>query len=214
MKVILTGATGMAGEGVLLECLENSAVTTVLIVGRKHYDYEHPKLKELLVSDFMKIADFADQLKDYDACFYCAGISSVGMDEEKYTHITYTTTMAFAKTLLAQNPNLTFNYITGRSTDSSENGKVMWARVKGKTENDLMKLGFKKQYNFRPALMLPTKGQKSVKPVFKILAHLLKYVMPKSTITLKDLGRAMISVVLKDYSKQVLEVSDIKLIVK
>jgi uncharacterized protein YbjT (DUF2867 family) len=214
MKVILTGATGMAGEGVLLECLENSAVTTVLVVGRKHYDYSHPKVKELLVPDFMNIADFADQLTGYDACFYCAGISSVGMNEEKYTHITYTTTMAFAKTLLVQNPNLTFNFITGKSTDSSEKGKIMWARVKGKTENDLMKMGFKKQYNFRPALMVPTKGQKSIKPIFKILVPLLKYLMPKLTITLKDLGRAMINVVSKDYPKQVLEVSDIKLAAK
>lgn len=211
MKIILTGATGMAGEGVLLACLANSAVTSVLVVGRKHYDYSHPKLKELLVPDFMHIAD---QLRGYDACFYCAGISSVGMNEENYTHITYATTMAFAKTLLAQNPNLTFNYITGRSTDSSENGKVMWARVKGKTENDLMKLGFKQQYNFRPALMLPTKGQKSVKPVFKVMAHLLKYLIPKSTITLKDLGEAMIKVTLKGYPKQILEVSDIKLALK
>lgn len=214
MKIILTGATGMAGEGVLLECLANSAVTAVLIVGRKHYDYTHPKLKELLVTDFMKIADYADQLIGYDACFYCAGISSIGMDEEKYTHITYTTTMAFANTVLAQNPNITFNYITGKSTDSSENGRIMWARVKGKTENDLMKSGFNKQYNFRPALMLATKGQQSVKPIFKTMANLLKYVFPKSTITLKDLGKAMINVVLNGYPKQVLEVSDIKLAAK
>jgi nucleoside-diphosphate-sugar epimerase len=211
MKIILTGATGMAGEGVLLECLENPMVTTVLIVGRKHYDYTHPKLKELLVIDFMKIADYADQLIGYDACFYCAGISSIGMDEEKYTHITYTTTMAFANTVLAQNPHITFNYITGKSTDSSENGKIMWARVKGKTENDLMNLGFKKQYNFRPALMLATKGQKSVKPLYKVMAKLLQYVFPKSTITLKVLGKAMINVVLNGYPKQILEVSDIKL---
>jgi uncharacterized protein YbjT (DUF2867 family) len=214
MKIILTGATGMAGEGVLLECLANSAVTAVLIVGRRHYDYTHPKLKELLVTDFMKIADYADQLIGYDACFYCAGISSIGMDEEKYTHITYTTTMAFANTVLAQNPNITFNYITGKSTDSSENGRIMWARVKGKTENDLMKSGFNKQYNFRPALMLATKGQQSVKPIFKTMANLLKYVFPKSTITLKDLGKAMINVVLNGYPKQVLEVSDIKLAAK
>lgn len=214
MKIILTGATGMAGEGVLLECLANSAVTAVLIVGRKHYNYTHPKLKELLVADFMKIADYADPLIGYDACFYCAGISSIGMDEEKYTHITYTTTMAFANTVLVQNPNITFNYITGKSTDSSENGKIMWARVKGKTENDLMKLGFKKQYNFRPALMLATKGQQSVKPIYKIMANLLQYVFPKSTITLKVLGKAMINVVLNGYPKQILEVSDIKLVAK
>lgn len=204
----------MAGEGVLLACLANIAVNEVLVVGRKHYDFTHPKLKELIVPDFRQINEFASQLTGYDACFYCAGISSVGMNEEKYTQITYTTTMAFAETLLAQNPNLTFNYITGSGTDSSAKGKIMWARVKGKTENDLMKLGFKSQYNFRPALMIPTIGQKNVKPIFKILVYLLKYVLRKSTITLADLGNAMINVVQKGYSKQVLEVSDIKLAAK
>jgi hypothetical protein len=210
MKIILTGATGMAGEGVLLECLENTAVEAILLIGRRHYELEHPKLKELIVPDFLKIETFREQLKGYDACFYCAGISSVGMKEEKYTLITYTTTITFAKALLAQNPGLVFNYITGRSTDSSEKGKVMWARVKGKTENDLMKLGFKNQYNFRPALMLPVKGQKNVKPVVKMMVRILKYFMPGATITLNEFGKAMINAVLKGYPKQVLEVNDIK----
>jgi uncharacterized protein YbjT (DUF2867 family) len=214
MKIILTGATGMAGEGVLFECLENPHVTAILIVGRKPYDLKHPKLKELLVPDFLKIGDYAKELVGYDACFYCAGISSVGMGEEQYTLITYTTTMAFAKTLLAENPSMVFNFITGRSTDSSEKGKFMWARVKGKTENDLMKLGFKAQYNFRPALMLPAKGQKSVKPIFKIMANVLKYFMPSSTITLKDLGKAMVNVVLNGYPSSILEVKDIKIAAK
>lgn len=214
MKIIHTGATGMVGEGVLLECLENALVSEVLVVGRKQYDLTHPKLKELIVPDFLKISDSANKLGGYDACFYCAGISSVGMSEERYTNITHTTTMAFAKTMLAQNPNMVFNYVTGRSTDSTEQGKVMWARVKGKTENDLMRLGFKEQYNYRPALMLPTKGQKSIKSSYKILANILKYVMPKATITLKSLGQAMINAVRKGYHKQVLEVEDIKALAK
>jgi len=158
----------------------------------------------------LKIASFAQELAGYDACFYCAGISSVGMNEEQYTLVTHTTTLVFAQVVLEQNPDIVFNYITGRSTDSSELGKTMWARVKGKTENDLLKLGFKAQYNFRPALMIPSKGQKSVKPVFKLMAHILKYFMPSSTITLKDLGKAMINTVIKGYPVPVLEVKDIK----
>src|SRR6218665_1606000 len=156
MKIILTGATGMAGEGVLLECLQNDAVKEVLVVGRSHYEITHPKLKEWLVPDFLKLtAD--DILRGYDACFFCAGISSVGMSEEKYTAITYDTTMHFAKTLAEINTSMVFNYISGSQTDSSEKGKSMWARVKGKTENHLMKLPFRGQYNFRPGGMSPVK---------------------------------------------------------
>lgn len=210
MKIILTGATGMVGEGVLLECLDNNAVTEVLIIGRKHYDLQHSKLKELLVPDFTKLNDFSDQLKDYDACFYCAGVSSVGISEEQYTKITYDTTLSFAKVLAEINPNMVFTFVTGRSTDSTEQGKVMWARVKGKTENDLMKLGFRGEYNFRPALMLPTKGQKSLKTSYKIMTAVLKYVMPKATLTLKQVGEAMIKSVQKGYPKSVLEVDDIR----
>lgn len=212
MKVILTGATGMVGEGVLLECLENPDVTEVLIVGRKPYGLTYPKLTELIVPDFLKINEYADKLKGYDACFFCAGISSVGLNEEKYTRITYDTTLAVAKTLLAQNPDMTFIYVSGRSTD--DNGKMMWARVKGKTENDLMNLGFKGQYNFRPALMVPTHGQKSIGTFQKILFHVFKYLMAKTTIPLKDVGRAMIHAVQRGYRKQVLEVEDIKALAK
>ncbi len=214
MKIILTGATGMVGEGVLLECLENAAVTEVLIVGRKHYALEHPKLQELIVRDFLKAQEFASQLTGYDGCFFCAGISSVGLGEEKYTEITYDTTLTFAKTLLAQNPNLVFIYVSGRSTDSSERSKSMWARVKGKTENDLMKLGFKGQYNFRPALMIPTPGQKSIGTAQKILFHIFKYLMAKTSIPLKDVGKAMIHAVQRGYEKQVLEVEDIRALAK
>ena len=210
MKIILTGATGMVGEGVLLECLEDTDVSEVLIVSRRHYDLSHPKLKELLVPDFLHLENHAEQLSGYDACFYCAGISSIGMKEADYKKITYDTTISFAKTVLQKNPGLVFTFVSGRSTDSSEEGKVMWARVKGKTENELMKLGFKGAYNFRPALMLPTPGQKSMKNSYKILASILKYVMPKSALTLKQVGKAMIHAVTKGYPKQVLEVEDIR----
>lgn len=210
MKIILTGATGMVGEGVLMECIQNPKVSEILIVGRRKYEVENPKVKQLIVPDFLKIENFSNDLKGYDACFFCAGISSVGMSEEKYTVITYDTTMVFAKTLLKENPNMVFNFVSGRSTDSTEKGKLMWARVKGKTENDLQKLGFRGEYNFRPALMIPFKNQVSAKPVFKIMANVLKYVMPKATLTLKQVGEAMINVVENRYPKTILEVEDIR----
>jgi len=204
----------MAGEGVLLECLQNNTITEILMVNRKHLDREHPKLKELLVPDFLKIEEFSSSLKGYDACFFCAGISSVGMNEEKYTIITYDTTMQFAKTLVAINPGMVFNYITGTSTDSTEQSKTMWARVKGKTENDLMKLPFKGQYNFRPGGMSPVKGQKNTKMLYVVIVSIIKVFSPKSIITLNELGQAMINAVLNGYPKQVLEISDIKILAR
>ncbi|WP_175633933.1 NAD-dependent epimerase/dehydratase family protein [Pedobacter ghigonis] len=212
MKVIITGATGMVGEGVLFECLENNAIKEVLIINRRHYDIQHPKLKELLIADFMKLDGFEDQLTDYDACFYCAGISSVGMKEEQYHFITYDTTLAFAEKLLQLNPAMVFNFVSGGHTDSTEKGKVMWARVKGKTENALMKLPFKAQYNFRPGFMKPFKQQKNVKAIFKPLIFLFPLLLPRQSLTLKQVGKAMINAVEKGYSKQVLEISDIKIL--
>ena len=166
IKVIITGATGMVGEGVLFECLQNPKVSEVLIINRRHYEMEHPKLKELIVPDFFQIDRVAYNLVRYDACFFCAGISSVGMKEDKYTRITYDTTMAFAKTLLAVNSNIVFTYISGAHTDSSEKGRMMWARVKGRTENDLAKLGFRGEYNFRPGVMQPFPGSKELETTF------------------------------------------------
>ncbi|GAA4315545.1 epimerase [Mucilaginibacter gynuensis] len=210
MKIILTGATGMAGEGVLLECLQNNAVTAILMVNRRPSPITHPKLKELLVTDFLKIEEHSDALQSYDACFYCAGISSVGLNEEKYTVITYDTTLHFAKTLLAINPRIVFNYITGAHTDSSEKGRSMWARVKGRTENDLMKLPFRAQYNFRPGGMAPVEGQKNAKPLYVVIINIIKIFSAKSIISLNELGQAMINAVLKGYTTQVLEIKDIK----
>ncbi len=210
MKVILTGATGMAGQGVLLECLQNKAVTEILMVNRKPLAIKHAKLKELLVPDFLKIETFSDDLQGYDACFFCAGISSVGMNEEKYTHITYDTTLHFAQLLAAINPNMVFNYITGSHTDSTEQGSSMWARVKGKTENDLMKLPFKGQYNFRPGGMSPAEGQKNAKMLYVVIVNIIKFFSAKNILSLNELGKAMINAVAKGYPKQVLEISDIK----
>lgn len=209
MKIILTGATGMVGEGVLLTCLEHPLVTEILIVGRRHYELQHPKLKELIVPDFMQIGKFSDQLQGYDACFFCAGVSSIGMKEEKYTQITFTTTLRFAQTLALINPDMVFDYVTGRHTDSTEKGRIMWARVKGKTENALQQLPFRGQYNFRPGFMKPVKGQKNVKSFFKPLILIFPLLFPKKSLTLQQVGLAMIHSVTRGYNKPVLEVTDI-----
>jgi uncharacterized protein YbjT (DUF2867 family) len=217
IKVIITGATGMVGEGVALECLQHSDVSEVLVVSRKSFNHTHPKLKELIVSDFLKLDEVKDKLKGYDACFFCAGISSVGMNEQQYTKITYDTTLHFAETLSAINPNMIFNYVSGAQTDSSEKGKIMWARVKGRTENALMQLPFKKVYNFRPGLMKPMAGQIHLKSLYKILAvfyPLFNVLMPNQVSTLSVVGLAMIKSVTKGYTKQILEVKDIKALAK
>ncbi len=209
MKVIITGVTGMVGEGVLLECLENPDVSEILIVGRKHYNTSHPKLKELLLKDFSEIGSHTEVWKDFDACFFCAGVSSIGENEESFTKKTYDFVVPFATILSAVNPNMIFIYVSGNRTDSTEQGKVMWARVKGRTENALMKLPFKNVYNFRPAIMKATKGQKNVKTIYKILGPLLSPFFPTQTLKLKEVGLAMIHAVSKGYPKQILEVNDI-----
>lgn len=210
MRIIITGATGMVGEGVLLECLENKNISEVLIVGRKHYHHQHPKLKELLVKNFFQLDEYAAQLKNYDACFYCAGVSSIGMKEKDYSYITYDTTMHVAKLLASLNPDMVFNFVTGRLTDSSETSRMMWARVKGRTENDLMKLGFRGQYNFRPGFMAPVEGQQNVKRIFKIIGLFYPKLFPKQSLTLTEVADAMMNSVIVGYEKQILEVKDIK----
>ncbi|REA60892.1 epimerase [Dyadobacter luteus] len=214
MKVIITGATGMVGEGVMLECLQNNKVEQVLIVSRKHVDYQHPKLKELLIADFFSAQDFRKELQGYDACFFCAGVSSVGLNEADYTRITYDTTLHFAGVLADINPDMVFNFVTGAHTDSSEKGKVMWANVKGKTENALMRLPFRGQYNFRPGFMKPVKGQKNVRWFFKPIIAIYPYLFPKQSLTLNEVSQAMINTVLTTYPKQVLEIGDIRTLAK
>lgn len=212
LKVILTGSTGMVGEGVLLECLANDTVAEVLVVNRRASGKSHSKLKELIVPDFLQIEKFKEELKDYDACFWCAGKSSVGMSEADYTVLTYDTTMVFAKVLKELNPGLVFNFISGGHTDSSEQGKVMWARVKGKTENALLTLFGNNSYNYRPALMKPTKGQKNFRGYNKlvptVLFPVLKLFYP--FLTLQQIGKAMINASAFGFEKHVLEVEDIR----
>ena len=212
LKVILTGATGMVGEGVLLECLAHPQIKEVLSVSRKPTGRQHPKLKEYLVPDFLALKTGDEKLRGYDACFFCAGVSSVGMKEAEYTRITYDTTIHFAKVLVQQNPLMTFIYVSGSGTDSSESGRLMWARVKGKTENDLAKMPFKRIYNFRPAFMKATTGQKNLPTIYRFIGWMypiLKVVWPSATSTLKQVGLAMINSVSKGSDKHVLEVNDI-----
>jgi uncharacterized protein YbjT (DUF2867 family) len=210
MRVILTGVTGMVGEGVMLECLENQAVEKVLSVSRKPTNHTHPKLEQLLVPDFRNLGDFEAKLSGYDGCFYCAGVSSVGMSEADYTVIAYDTPVAFATTLARLNPGMVLTHVTGMRTDGSEKGSVMWARVKGRAENALVRLPFKGVYNFRPGLMTPKPGQKHVKALFRaglVLVPIMKLFMP--ALTLQQVGRAMIRCVTSGAPKQVLEVADI-----
>ena len=164
IKAIITGATGMVGEGVLHECLQHPSVSTVLVINRKPCGVVHPKLKEIIHADFFNLSAIESQLSGYNACFFCLGMSSVGMNEAGFTKGAYTLTMHVAETLCKVNKDMTFCYISGAGTDSTEKGKTMWARVKGKTENDLMKLPFKKVYNFRPGYLHPTKGLKNTLP--------------------------------------------------
>jgi len=207
LKVIITGATGMVGEGVLHECLINPAI-------RKSYGLAHPKLKEIVHADFHNISPVAEQLKSYDACFFCAGVSSVGKkEEEEFYHLTYTLTMHVAAVLAKQNPNMTFCYVSGAGTDSSEKGRMMWARVKGKTENDLTKLPFAQVYNFRPGFIIAGKGMKNTLPYYKYFAWMvpvIKTIAPNMIVRLSDIGLAMINAVTKGYKKSILEVKDIK----
>ena len=142
LKVIITGATGMIGEGVLYESLHHPEVEKVLVITRKPCGYSHPKLTEIVHSDLSDISSLSESIKGYNACYFCLGVTSLGKSEDEYTQLTYTLTMNFAKALATQNPEMTFCFISGASTDSTEKGKTMWARVKGKTENDLMKLPF------------------------------------------------------------------------
>jgi uncharacterized protein YbjT (DUF2867 family) len=200
----------MVGEGVLLECLEHPAVEKVLSVSRKPTNHAHPKLEQLILPDFRDTSGAEERLTGYDGCFYCAGVSSIGMSEADYTVVSYDTPVAFATTLARLAPNMVFTYVTGASTDSTEQGKKMWARVKGRAENALVRLPFKGVYNFRPGLMTPKRGQKHLKTSYRIalvFAPILKLFF--RALTLAQVGRAMIRCVESGAPKQVLEISDI-----
>jgi uncharacterized protein YbjT (DUF2867 family) len=211
IKAIITGATGMVGEGVLLECLEHPDVEQVLVINRRPVGRTHPKLREIIHADFFDLEPVARELAGYDACFFCLGVSSVGMRKEDYRHLTYDLTLHAGQVMARQNPAMTFCYVTGAGTDSSEKGRVAWARVKGATENALMRL-FPHAYMFRPGLMQATPGQRNLKSWYRYLAWLYPVVhalYPAGSCTLREVGQAMIRVAQNGFPRKILEVRDI-----
>jgi hypothetical protein len=217
IKAIIFGATGMVGEGVLLKALDHPDVESILVISRKPCNMKHEKLKEMIHEDFFDYSSIREHLKGYNACYFCLGVTSIGMNEEDYYRITYDLTMQAARILSELNPEMTFCYISGTGTDSTEKGRIMWARVKGKTENHLAMLPFKAAYMFRPGLIKPIKGQKNVKTIFKVaglMYPLWKTLSPKNVCTLEDLGLAMIQASRIGYIKQIIENIDIAQLAK
>jgi len=217
IKAIVTGATGMVGEGVLHECLLHNDVEEVLVITRKPSGISHAKLKEIVHGNFFDISPIENQLAGYDACYFCMGVTSIGKNEEEYSKLTHTLTLHVASVLSKLNPHMVFCYVSGAGTDSTEKGRSMWARVKGKTENDLMKLPFKRVYNFRPGYMRPTKGLRNTLGTYKYVDWMYPFfhaIMPNFFCTLKEVGLAMINATTKGYEKQILEVKDIVTLAK
>jgi uncharacterized protein YbjT (DUF2867 family) len=216
LKVIITGATGMVGEGVLLECLDHPDVEQVLVINRKPGGRSHPKLREIIHADFFNLAPIAQQLTGYDACFFCLGVSSVGMDAAQYKRLTQDLTLGVAQALAQANPAMTFCYVTGKGTDSSEQGRMAWARVKGATENALMRV-FERAYMFRPGMMKASPGQQNLPALYRYLFWVYpigRALAPSSFCTLQEVARAMINAAGKDAPKQILEVADIVALAK
>ncbi len=216
MKAILFGATGMVGQGVLRECLIDPDVHQVLTIGRSATGQQNPKLHELVIPNLMDLSAIEPQLTGYDACFFCAGVSSAGMTEEKYTQLTYDLTLSVAQTLACLNPTMTFLYVSGAGTDGTERGRSMWARVKGRTENALLRLPFKAAYMFRPGFIQPLHGIRSKTRLYQFLYDilapiqpLLKGRFPKYVTTTEQLGQAMLKVAKQSYPKPILESLDI-----
>jgi uncharacterized protein YbjT (DUF2867 family) len=212
IRAIITGATGMVGEGVLHECLLHSDVESVLVFGRKPCGGSHPKLTEIIHDNFYDLSSIERRLSGYNTCYFCLGTTSVNKKEEEYFRITYTLTMHVAETLSRINSDMTFCYVSGAGTDSTEKSRSMWARVKGKTENDLMKLPFKQVYNFRPGYMQPTKGLKNTLGFYtyiRWLYPLMHAALPQYVCTLQELGLAMIHATSRSCNKHILEVKDI-----
>jgi uncharacterized protein YbjT (DUF2867 family) len=216
MNVILFGATGMVGQGILRECLLDPDVEQVLPIVRTPSGQPHAKLRELIHADFFDYSAIEPQLTGFDACFFSLGVSSAGMDEAKYKHLTYDLTLGAATTLAKLNPQMTFLYVSGAGTDSTERGRSMWARVKGKTENDLLKLPFRAAYMFRPGLIQPLHGIRSKTKLYQTfytilnpILPLFKSAFPQLATTTEQLGRAMLQVAKHGYPKPILESKDI-----
>ena len=212
LRPIILGSTGMVGEGVLHICLNHPRVESVLVINRRSCGVDHPKLKEILHQDFHDFAALNDQLQGHSACFFCMGVSSMRMKEETYRYLTYDLTLQAAHVMLEMNPDLTFAYVSGAGTDSTEKGRSMWARVKGKTENDLLKMPFKAAYMFRPGYIHPIPGMKNTYTLYKVLGFLYpvwKGLFPGSVCKLSEIGLAMIKICEKGFDKKILECRDI-----
>lgn len=202
----------MVGEGVLHECLNSAEVEAVLIINRKTLGLTHPKLTEVIHPDLYDVTPIRLLLQGYNACFFCLGVSSVGMKEPEYTRVTYDLTLHVADVLAEYNPNMAFCYISGAGTDSTEKGSSMWARVKGKTENDLMKLPFKQVYAFRPGFIKPIKGLTKTHAFYKYINWMFpigRKVFPSGFCTMQELAAAMMQVVNHPFDKKVVEGKDI-----
>jgi uncharacterized protein YbjT (DUF2867 family) len=219
MKVVVFGATGMVGQGVLRECLLDPGVEAVVTVGRVATGQQSPKLHEIVHADLFDPAPFADQIAGFDACFFCLGVSSAGMTEADYRRVTYDLTLAVARALAPRNPAMTFVYVSGTGTDGTGSGRSMWARVKGATENALMQVPFKATYMFRPGYIQPLHGIVSRTALYRAayvvagpLYPVLKAVFPRHVTTTEQVGRAMLAVARGGYPQQVLENSDINAI--
>jgi len=216
MKVVLFGATGMVGSGVLRECLEDPRVVSVLVVGRSSVGLTDPKIEEILHADFFDFAPIQARFAGRDACFFCLGVSAAGMSEERYRRLTYDVTLAAAQAMVAVSPGMTFCYVSGAGTDSTERGRVMWARVKGRTENALLGLGFKAAFMFRPGFIQPLKGARSKTPAYRALYAVLgpllpalRRLAPRYVTTTVNVGRAMIQVAAGGYPRPIVETVDI-----
>ena len=219
MQVLVFGATGMVGRGVLRECLLDPGVDAVVTVGRSPTGVHNPRLREIVRLDFENFAPGEQELMGFDACFFCLGVSSAGMNEADYERVTYGFTLAFAETLSRLNSEMVFIYVSGAGTDSTEKGRVMWARVKGKTENALLRLPLR-AYMFRPGLIQPLDGVRSRTALYRTLYMIMKPVLPllrwglpNQVLSTREIGRAMLAVARKGYLKRVLETVDIRAVV-
>jgi uncharacterized protein YbjT (DUF2867 family) len=217
MKVLVFGATGMVGQGILRECLLDPAVEQVQTVGRSTTGIRDPKLREIVHRDLSHYADIEAELSGFDACFFSLGVSSAGIKAEDYQRVTYGITMAAAETLCRLNPQMRFFYVSGAGTDSTEQGRSMWARVKGKTENALLRLPFAAAYMFRPGMIVPMHGERPKAAVYQAfysiltpLLFLLRRIFPNHVLTTEEIGQAMLIVARRGYPKHILEIGDIR----
>jgi uncharacterized protein YbjT (DUF2867 family) len=217
MEILIFGATGMVGQAVLRECLEASDVTRVVAVGRQSTGVVHEHLSEIVAPDLTHLEAHRDRLAPFDACFFCLGVSSVGMNEADYTRVTYDLTLSVARLLVRENPQMTFTYVSGAGTDSTGTGKRMWARVKGRTENALIALGFKGAYMFRPGVIQPMHAVRSKTTAYRVtyalatpLFGIIRTFWPQSIVTSAEVGCAMLGVARRGYARAILEVPDIQ----